>query len=621
MPVNLKVIYWNVENFGHPTRRGNYVPISNFIARVVINVNADVLCLMEMMHTAVAARLATLQQVLINASIAAGQTCDWYCDWVPGSLFGPGFGMPYDPNDVGFAGQGRNEGYAVFWRQNLDKFAMQKADRIIGAHATPPNFPVAANVANSQSGGVRQRTPVGIGLLGGNVLVPGGAGQFTLPLGTTPGAGGIARGAGFVPGTAAGAVTAAPVLLNAGDIISAGTQLGPVGVRFNNHFMGHGLAAQPIVIPGNHLLANNVTLPAIGSTYLSQHVLSLVLTCRQPPPGGVMNAYVPGGANNWELGRFPASRGALLWNGCRRPAFCTMKVNNGLAAPASLIPIIIYHAPVFNPVGGMGRCAISQPLFEAQDGGVPPYAHNPRAIVGGDFNARLNPLSVAFQIYTNSYANNGADCRDAGNPNIRVNEPAPAMAPVFPPPGVPLTQADNPVNKTSVQLRHPIIYPNQIVLSPFQDHFRRGSIDNIFYRGFTPAQAPHFQFRGTPPGGGRVQFAADVYDLLRAVSGVVPVGAAGIGAGAPPDNFFIPAGILNAFAGLPMGSPAILNAAQLVADLNLGIFQPVMGGDPAAPAVPFQGPGPAVVSAARRSAEFIKLFVSDHLPVIFQMAI
>ena len=108
MPVNLKIIYWNVEDFG-VTRatRGPYVALSNFIAQVVLNVDADIFCLIELRRQAIATRLALLQQSLINASIAAGQTCDWYCDWVPGSLFGPPFGAPYDPNDVDFATQSR----------------------------------------------------------------------------------------------------------------------------------------------------------------------------------------------------------------------------------------------------------------------------------------------------------------------------------------------------------------------------------------------------------------------------------------------------------------------------------------------------------------------------------
>ena len=44
---NVKVMFWNVQNFGDANPcRGNYVPLCNFIAEVVKNADADILCLM-----------------------------------------------------------------------------------------------------------------------------------------------------------------------------------------------------------------------------------------------------------------------------------------------------------------------------------------------------------------------------------------------------------------------------------------------------------------------------------------------------------------------------------------------------------------------------------------------
>src|ERR1051325_2474108 len=144
MPININVLFWNVENFGDGQngRRGNYVPLCNFIAQVVRNVDADILCLMELRATAIMGRLDLLHRSLLNAFNAGGQTCDWYCDWVPGALIGNPWPAPYSPTNVDFTGQGRNEGYAVFWKQNIDKFVMQRADPIISANATPPLHPV-----------------------------------------------------------------------------------------------------------------------------------------------------------------------------------------------------------------------------------------------------------------------------------------------------------------------------------------------------------------------------------------------------------------------------------------------------------------------------------------------
>src|SRR5215213_5857494 len=376
MPINIKVIYWNVENFGDPQngRRGNYVPLSNFIARVVRNVDADILCLMEVRNSAFPNRIRRLQRALLNAyNVGGNQTCDWYCDAVPGSLIYNAFAAAYSPNNVGFTGQGRNEGYAVFWKQNIDKFQMQRADTIIGANATPP-IPIGpvANVANTQSRGVERRGVAVITPLAGNIAVPGGMGQYTLPTGSTAGAGGITTGAGAVI-VAAGVVTAGPTLLNAGSIISAGTQIAATGLRLTNAVPG-GLANNPIVIPGNYTLVNNVTLPAIGVPIVNHHVLSLVLSSKQVVAGATAN-YVPGAANNWELGSFPSTVGANLWNGSRRPAFCTIKMNSAAPVAQRLIPITFYHAPLANPPRAMGRCAIGQPLFEAMDAGALPYLH------------------------------------------------------------------------------------------------------------------------------------------------------------------------------------------------------------------------------------------------------
>lgn len=638
MPTNIKVLFWNVEDFGDGKsgRRGNYVPLCNFIAQVVRNVDADVLCLMELKVTAIfLGHLDQLHRSLLNAYNMGGQTCDWYLDWVPGALTYNVNVAPYSPNNVNFTGQARNEGYAVFWKQNIDKFIMQQADSIIAANTTPPGHAVGANVPNIQSNGLRVRNNMGgISFLPGNVLIPAGANQYTLPPGSNVAAPGVVRpGVGVV-------VPAGPTggnFLNDGDVVSLGTQISPAGITLNTPVVG----VNPIVVPGNYTLTTNLTLTAAGSTLLSQHVLGLILSAKQLLPGGGVANYVPGGANNWELSEYPATAGAILWNGSRRPAFCTIKTNNP-AVPAAqrLIPITFYHAPLSAPVWAMARCSISQPLYEAMDQGAAPYISNTRAITGGDFNERLDPTAFPYQVFTNSFANNGAGCENpaAGTQNIRVNQGPPAPPPpAFPPQGVPPTNADNPRNKTTVQLRHPIVPPPGTarlpVLSNVFAHYRRSAIDNVFYRGFTAAQAPRFQFRAVPMAGGpQVVWGEDVYDLVRAVCRVIP-NYAGPPAGAPqPNNFFIPPAIINAFNALPVwaligigpaGLNDVLDPFQLLADINLGIFLTPFGGDPPAPPVVYANP-PApggVVTRQRRAAEFIKLFVSDHLPVIFRMRI
>ena len=632
-------MFWNVQNFGDANPcRGNYVPLCNFIAEVVKNADADILCLMELRQSALMGRLNQLHLSLLNAHNVGGQICEWYCDYVAGSLVYNFFGVPYSPTRVDFTGQGRLEGYAVFWKQNIDKFIMRRADPIERANATP--FGGVGFVPNDQSGGVRVRNAAGgLGFLPQDFDVPGGGNQFTLPAGSTVVAPGVIRPvAGGLPITVVPAgVTAGAIQLNASDVVSQGTQVGPAGITFNTAVLG----VNPIVVPGNYTLSTNLALPRVNVVLLREHVLGLVLPAKRVI-GGMFAPYNPAGgaANAWLLGDFPATAGANMWNDSRLPAYCTIRLNDPAAlAVQQLVPITFYHAPLSAPAQAMIRCAIGQPMYETMGYGAPAYVPSSKAIVGGDFNERLDPGSAAYTTFTNSFANNGAGCRTGANQNIRINHPPPGGVPNFPPhPGPILTNADNWLNKSTVQLRHPIVpHPgagNLPVLSALFSHYRRAAIDNIFYRGFTLAEAPLFEFRATPFGGAQQHFFTNLYDLLRAVSENIPGGAAAA-PGLLPDNFFINPAIIAAFNALPvfailamgMGPPPGLNESldpvELLADINAGVFQPAFGGDPPAGPGPYAGPPilPAVITHQRRAAEFIKLFVSDHLPAIFEMDI
>jgi hypothetical protein len=281
------------------------------------------------------------------------------------------------------------------------------------------------------------------------------------------------------------------------------------------------------------------------------------------------------------------------------------------------------------------------------------YVNNDRAIVGGDFNARLDAGAYNYTFYTAPFGplggfDGGANCNDGAlpvpNPNIRANNPAPIMPPAFPPLIGWATPADNPTNKSSIQLRHPIIPPpggvSQQVLSNNTDHYRRLAIDNIFYRGFNAINAPHHTFVETILGVQQT-FDADIYDLLKAVSNHIPPGAVPVVGGPFPNNFFIPpatitpfqflpifglAGFLVGVGGpVPMGLLGILDPLRVFHDIQAGVFvTPLLPAvDPPAPLLPagYAGvvPIPATVTPVRRSAEFVKKFISDHLPVIFRM--
>ncbi len=302
--------------------------------------------MMELRASGIGVPLFTLQRALLNAYVLAGvQNCDWYGDMVPGASVHAGF-PPFNPNNVGFTGQARNEGYAIFWKQNIDKFIMQRADPIDQTAATPAGWlpVVGPPVANTQSRGIWARAAPGAGginMLPGDVTVPAVAGaQYILPVGTVVSAAGVTR-AGVI--VVAGGAVAAAVNLNAGDIISNGTQIGPAGLKLNNPLFG----VNPIVIPGGYTLTTNLTLPAAGSVLVPQRTLRLVLSGRPPNAAGNIVNYNPavGAVNNWTLLSFPSTAGANLWNGSRRPAYCTIKANipagGGLIINSYLLPFII----------------------------------------------------------------------------------------------------------------------------------------------------------------------------------------------------------------------------------------------------------------------------------------
>jgi hypothetical protein len=343
-----------------------------------------------------------------------------------------------------------------------------------------------------------------------------------------------------------------------------------------------------------------------------------------------MNNFVPGAVNTWGLLNFCDGIGALYPHPqlTRRPATCTIRANiNGVAAN-ELIPITIYHTPLNAPaMAGMGQAAFSRSLYQAYDHTVPGYIDCNRAVFGGDFNKPLNQNANNFTIYTADFAIGGAGCNTPAvapaTPNIRVNTPFPPGGlplPIYPPLPAAPSARDNPLNKSLIILNTSFIGGNKrLSVRPYD--YRTSPFDNIFYRGFTALQAPHHAF-------------GDLYDLLSAVTGIAPA----------PVNFLIFAGTIQAFqtaqifnppgGGGPV-APAIMpyvsNPATLLQDIQAGGFgnawippaAPVATGvaNPAAGAGPYAGPLPIpmAIPPQRRAAEFVKLFISDHLPVIFEM--
>jgi len=609
---NIRIIYWNLQDFGNNSRyKDNYVSLCNFIAQVVHNVEADILYIMEFRNTAFTRNLANqLSQALNNLNAPLN---NWYFDIIKGALaqtkpdFWGHWGIdgvhrpPYFAfRDTAWHQSANNEGYAVFWNQNLDKFSMESA---------PPLEHGGVLYANTQSFGVcSAQQPM---------TVPGG-GQFVLPQGTTlPNA--IldpANPNNQLVAPIQGQGTAANHILPPGTVIPQGTQIGNGGITITINGNNH------IIIPQNYTLVNNSALPLVDEIITPAHVLSLVMKGRiqrirngnQQIQNTLINNYnLPPGINNyWNDGyiNFPNNIFTFFYNQAqnmfnnntlatnqgvnehqsRRAVFCTIKVNiPGGNLQDRLIPINIYHTPPFVADRAMRICSYARALYQAYDFVGNQWIYCVRAIVGGDWNINLpqnilinNPINNlahqnTYEYYTTYFVQGGAECNNGGGSGVRVNN--------FPRQiGIP--PVNNPNNQSLLKLRQFGWMGNVINTNNTTDYLD-SALDNIFYRGFTPAQTP-------------IPAVGEIYNLLQAV---LPGGNLNLQVGDFLNN--IP--LFHQWgAGQNLHDPNIQNPHEFAHYLANQFNQPLLVGQ-------FQS------TPERCAAELIKLSVSDHLPVIFEM--
>jgi hypothetical protein len=528
--------------------------------------------------------LQTLQEALNTLPAPFN---NWYYDWIKGSLLRTGVPpLPTDPfNTSAWLNWdvAHHEGYAVFWNQNIAKFVMQ---------AAPPIRPPAAGAdsPNSQSENCRMQGAIAFGgpplpfpgfALAGGLAVPGGGTPFVVPAGTNiPGHGVV------------GANTPTP----AGTVLPAGTQVGPAGVMLNVQTQG----VYPVVVPGGFTLTDALTLPASGTTVVPANALGLVMFGRDSADpavnpnrpdrfnGDISDTTVnfnPGGGNVWNWIEFTGSAaGSAQRTGSRRPAYVTVKVNRpGHVNPADqLLPIICYHAPSASPAssGGMQRAAYSQPMYQAYDWGAGAWINCNNALIGGDFNVVIDSIFYAYDAFTDAYAT-ASGYGGGANATMAIANPAP--------PGHDI--GDNPLNQTMCALTlgpgGPPRYGNQI------NDFRTQAIDNIFYRGL---------------GTGTVGMGVDA-----ANTGALNMMAACAQAGAPMIGNPVTQ-CLNTPNMINVQTAVYVNHAALalpnMVDSTVTLFEMQPGRFSTQPDFNAQNTG------ARRVAEFVNLFVSDHLPVV-----
>lgn len=160
MPETINVMYWNVQDLGcfKPYERGDFTAINNFIAKLSVLHEVDVICLIESRKQYVA-ELPNLMNALDDAAKRAGRTANWWYDWIPGAIKGDLHTVfdedleedtlvqrvkrrravksnrvqrtrktPTKFEQLDYTVTGHYEGYVVLWNDAATSFSMVKRD-------------------------------------------------------------------------------------------------------------------------------------------------------------------------------------------------------------------------------------------------------------------------------------------------------------------------------------------------------------------------------------------------------------------------------------------------------------------------------------------------------------
>lgn len=308
---NINVVYWNLEEFGaDPNPSKINVPYKDrcrFIAYAALNMEADIICVTELMGNIAQyeSKLRTLQsQLNLIFDKNDGPQGNWYFDYIPSALKDD-TNITRDANgyydsetatfasnsDLEFSGingryANKAEGYAVFWNQNVAKFSMSMPPKLRSMNLVTRELG-SEWTDNEQSFGVwgyqkksTKKAMQGDPILD-NVDYDGNLLRIacTLPKGTI-----FPSDAGLKDDNQqtledAGSITTAEIDLKSSYTIPKGTIIGKEGVRYN-YMDAEFVERVAILIPGLYRLTENYTLPDNG-TFIPKHCLSLVMEGRE----------------------------------------------------------------------------------------------------------------------------------------------------------------------------------------------------------------------------------------------------------------------------------------------------------------------------------------------------
>ncbi|MGB0525743.1 MAG: hypothetical protein ACPGJS_22380, partial [Flammeovirgaceae bacterium] len=295
---NINVVYWNIENFGaiNPStfqvdqKTINDQPSSfirpyptgiriKFIAEAVKNMQADILCLIELVGEEKDGNSSDYKNALESLRQelnAITEGANWHYDFVKGAL-----GM-YDSGKQAYHtietlewSRDHKEGYAVFWKQNIAKFRMQVSppiavykDRDIQATndkllVNEQSFGVHATYVD-QAGHEQRISAIEVFFDAAKPLVISAGTVFPNNFKLLGGQN----------------VQHNDTLTEDVDIrnikeLPAGTQIGPKGIRYT-----YEAGKTVILVPGGYTLIEKFILPKNNEVLIPKHCLSLVMEGR-----------------------------------------------------------------------------------------------------------------------------------------------------------------------------------------------------------------------------------------------------------------------------------------------------------------------------------------------------
>jgi len=286
-----------------------------------------------------------------------------------------------------------------------------------------------------------------------------------------------------------------------------------------------------------------------------------------------------GRAHNWSILNFPSvgradprqPRRTLS----RRPAYCVLDLNiAGKVEAERLCPIICYHAPSNKSIANLATrlSGLSRELFVLTDQHNTPRLHNDLVVAGGDYNYNMaeDPYPIGpYEKYVNSYRGNntgGADCTEMLLPRGTV--------------------------RTTVQLNSPGRsgrFNGEAITSHYPVDYLFTSIDQLFYRInpiFSRAEGIAFNL---------ISYVFNSIDpeVLGSIGAFLPLLNKAIGDADSVDDHLGP---------LKPGGKQIYRG---MTDW-LEFYDSVVRTD--------------FSTSVRSAAEFIHIFISDHLPLVLTLS-